>query len=271
MRSSHGFLIAGLLCILTACGKHSDNLQRKDVDSLNERAYRFRYVDIDSTARLANDALTLSSDYPDGNSEARLNLAFVAYQRMNFDGVDSILNVVRAESKSPLHLLCADVLEMKTCQRTGAGERFFRAKSQAEDRMETLSGREDRLTDHEVALWVYAQSEFHIITSTYYFYQEQDSVARAELSYVLPSLQLRVDTAQWVYYNYMLGPGGLVEGRDATDITLQEFDYLFRAYSISRRDNLRYFEANCLQAFATMFLTNDSLLREKRPDEYHLL
>lgn len=271
MRSSHGFFIAGLLCILIACGKHSDNLQRKEVDSLNARAYRFRYVDIDSTARLANDALSLSSYYPDGNSEARLNLAFVAYQRMNFDRVDSILNVVRAESKSPLHLLCADVLEMKTCQRTGAGERFFRAKSQAEDRMETLSGREDRLTDHEVALWVYAQSEFHIITSTYYFYQEQDSVARAELSYVLPSLQLRVDTAQWVYYNYMLGPGGLVEGRDATDITLQEFDYLFRAYSTSRRDNLRYFEANCLQAFATMFLTNDSLLREKRPDEYHLL
>ena len=271
MRSSHCFFVACLLCIFVACGNQDHNRQRAEVDSMNERAYRFRYVDIDSTEQLAREALSHSQDYADGGVEAQLNLAFVAYQCMDFDGVDSILRIVRTGSESPLHLLCADVLEMKTCQRTGAGDRFFRAKSEAEDFIQTLSRREEHLSTHEVALWVYAQSEFHIIASTYYFYQEQDSLARAELDYVLPSLRLRVDTAQWVYYNYMLGPGGLVEGHDAADITLQEFDYLFRAYVTSRRDSFRYFEANCLQAFATMFLQHDSLLRERRPDEYHLL
>ena len=271
MRSNCGVFLASLLCLLAACGSHEDKRQRREADSLNERAYHFRYVDIDSVSHLAHQALALSADYPEGRNEARLTLAFVSYQRMDFDGVDSILDVVRSESQKPLLLLCADVLEMKSCQRTGAGDRFFQAKSRAEDRIQSISHREDGLAPHDIGLWVYARSEFHIITSTYYFYQEQDSVARAELAYVLPSLQLHVDTAQWVYYNYMLGPGGLVEGRDAADITLREFDYLFRAYTASRRDGFRYFEANCLQAFATMFLTNDSLIRENRSDEYHLL
>lgn len=260
-----------LFSLLVGCQPHKGQTEQEFVDSLNRRAYHYRYIDIDSVEALANEAFALSDDYVEGRAEALNSLAFHAYQQMDFDRVDSVLSLIREERPGPLLLLCADVMEMKTCQRIGDGERFFRVKSHAEDLMQEIAGREDRLSEHELPLWVYAQSEFYIITATYYFYQEQDSVARVELERVLPCMRLYVDTAQWVYYNYMLGPGGLVEGRDVKDVTLQEFDYLFRAYSVSRREGYRYFEANCLQAFATMLLANDSLIATERSDAYHLL
>lgn len=277
MRNKWLFLISALILLFTGCKHRSIHVERVKADSLNARAYRFRYVDIDSTEALAQKAFDVSlgsehvKPYADGQNEARNLLAFVAYQHMDFDGVDSTLAVVRQESSNPLLLLCAEVMQMKAYQRTGDGARFFQAKSRAENYIKKLSRKEASLSEHNQALWVYAQTEFHIIASTYYFYQEQDEEARAELSKVPPCMKLRVDTTQWVYYNYMLGPGGLVEGRDAKDITLQEFDYLFRAYTASRRDSLRYFEANCLQAFATMFLSNDSLIACERSDAYNLL
>ena len=271
MRSSWYIAVAALLSLFVACKGHVVQERRDEVDSLNARAYSFRYVNIDSVSALAHRALYLSNDYNDGFCESWLNLAFVEYQQMNFDRADSILLLVRSRKPNTLLRLCGNVMQMKTCQRTGHGDRFFQAKSRAEERMVQLAKQEEQMSPHDVALWVYAQTEFHIIASTYYFYQEQDAQARAELDAVPPCLRLHVDTAQWVYYNYMLGPGGLVEGRDAQDITLQEFDYLFRAYISSRRDSLRYFEANSLQAFATMFLTNDSLLLVQRPDAYNLL
>ena len=271
MRNRWNVVGIALLALLTACVPQARQHGRTDVDSLNSRAYALRYVDIDRSAALAQEALSLSSDYPDGENEARCNLSFVKYQQMDFDGVDSILRVVEGNCSNPLLLLCADVMHMKVTQRTGQGEAFFHAKSKAESRMKKLERSESTFSPHEMAIWVYAQSEFHIISSTYYFYQEQDDLARAELAEVLPCLQQHVDTAQWVYYNYMLGPGGLVEGRDARDITLQEFDYLFRSYITSRRDSMRYFEANNLQAMATMFLNNDSLIAQERNDDYNLL
>lgn len=271
MTSKRILFVVLIASVIAACTSHKPNAKRAEVDSLNERAYALRYVDIDSVTELAQRAFDFSPVYPDGRAEALCNMAFVRYQQMDFDGVDSILQRIRKESDTPLLLLCADVMEMKTCQRTGDGERFFSAKSQAEGHIEEIAKQKSSLNPHEVNLWVYAQTEYHIITSTYYFYQEQNDVARAELAEVLPCLQQRVDTAQWVYYNYMLGPGGLVDGRDADDIALREFDYLFRAYNTSRRNGLRYFEANSLQALATMYLNCEQLILEHRSDEYHLL
>ncbi len=271
MRNSWSLTVAALALLLLGCNGEKGRERHADVDSLNARAYAFRYVDIDSVTHNAQLAFERSANYPEGRNEARLNLAFVAYQQMDFDGVDSIVLQARNDQLSNLLSLCADVVQMKCCQRTGRGEQFFQLKSRAERRMAQLRTQEDDMSPHDVALWVYAQTEFHIIASTYYFYQEQDDEARAELNDVLPCLRLRIDTAQWVYYNYMLGPGGLVEGRNAQDITLQEFDYLFRAYNTSRRNGLRYFEANSLQALAAMYLDYEQLILDCRPDEYHLL
>lgn len=259
------------LTFMVGCSGFIRHEDRHSIDALNERAYTFRYIDIDTVYALSNQALALSGEYANGRNEARLNLAFVAYQQMDFDGVDSILELVRNDSHNQLLLLCADVMQMKKCQRTSEGGRFFQAKSRAETRMKRIQEEQEEISTRDLSLWVYAQTEFYIIVSTYYVYQEQYAMAQAELAKVLPCLDMRVDTAQWIYYNYMLGPGGLVEGESEEDITLQEFDYLYRAYNLSRRLGIRYFEANSLQALATMCMNHDSLVSAKRPEAFQLL
>lgn len=270
-KSIHIILGLFLLLLWNSCNHSDKGRYETEIDNCNEQAYRFRYKDIDSTMKYAHQAYSLSSDYADGRDEARLHLAFVAYQKMDFDGVDSILNPLYLGSHNQLLLLCADVMQMKTCQRTGDGSRFFQFKNHAESRMRRILEEQDELSRHNLALWVYAQTEFHIIASTYHFYQEQDVMAQEELAKVMPCFEQHIDTVQWIYYNYMLGPGRLVQGKDDKDVALQEFDYLFRAYDLSHRLGIRYFEANSLQAFASMFLTRDSLIAEERPEAYQLL
>ena len=126
MRNRWNVVGIALLALLTACVPQARQHGRTDVDSLNSRAYALRYVDIDRSAALAQEALSLSSDYPDGENEARCNLSFVKYQQMDFDGVDSILRVVEGNSSNPLLLLCADVMHMKVTQRAKAKLSFMR-------------------------------------------------------------------------------------------------------------------------------------------------
>ena len=95
-----------ILCALLFVSCNSVNRQDKEqIDELNVRAYSLRYVDVDSVSMLAYKALSLSKHYADGRNEARNNLAFVAYQQMDFDGVDSILSLIREDSHNQLLLL----------------------------------------------------------------------------------------------------------------------------------------------------------------------
>ncbi len=263
--------LVATLAFLSACQSETRREDVAKIDSLNERAYRLRYVNIDSVRNLSMQAILLSSHYPDGRSEALCNLAYVKYQQMDFGGVDSILASIRENCDNPFVRLCADVMQMKTCQRTGDGQRFYASKTNAENRMKRIDSRFAGLSTHERCLLVYAKSEFHIIASTYAFYQEQDSMAREEISRVLPCFELQVDTAQWIYYNYMMGSGGLAEGDTEDGVTLSEFDYLFHAYMLSTRERMAYFQANALQSLAMMFLHNDSLLYDSRPQECRIL
>ena len=125
MRIRRNLFFFGFLLLLTACGKLETSPLKNEVDSLNARAYHFRYINTDPTRLLANEAFSLSKDYNDGRNEARCNLAFVAYQQMDFDGMDSIIDEIRTDSRKHLIHLCADMMEMKAAQRTGDGEHFF--------------------------------------------------------------------------------------------------------------------------------------------------
>lgn len=268
---SYVVALVGSLIALSACNRGIDSHDKELVDSLNARAYHLRYVDVDTVSSLASRAFSLSDNYADGRNEARCNLAYVLYQQMDFDGVDSILQLVRNQSHNELLLLCADVLQMKATQRTGDGQAFYEAKSRAEERLELFDGAWTRLSSRERRILVYVQSEFHIIASTYYYYQEQDSMARCEIERVMPSFQLYVDTVQWAYYNYMMGSGGLIEDADTSAIISREFDHLFKAYMLSSRMGIPYFEANALQSLSTMFLRNEPLLRQANDRSVRIL
>lgn len=233
--------------VLTSCTRKDTSMP----DEMNRRAYLLRYVDVDSSLHYANYAYTLSEDYPDGKAEAISHKAFVLYQQMHFSDAMKALDVVDSLTNNQVELLCADVLRMKVSQRTGEFRTFYRAWHSAERRLDRIDEELHLLSPHLRSRVLYARTEMHIIVCTFYFYSQQHSASRAEMNIIEPYMRLPMDTAQWTSYMYLLGAGGILSG-DSVTVILKEFDYLTHVLTIARRRKDKYFQANSLQALATL-------------------
>ena len=259
-----------IIALFAACSQVDERMMM--ADRSNDAAYRLRYTDISASLQAAEEALTYASDYPDGRAEALCGMAYVAYQQMRYDQALYLLRKVRAFSRNQLELLCADVLTMKVMQRIGEGKAFFDARLRAQKRLRRILPEEGSLSLRQKRRLHYALTELHIVASTYYYYLGQDEAARQEIGQSAQYIKLETDTTQWLYYHYMLGSGGLVVGTP-DEVTLTEFDHLFRAYTLAKANHFTYFEANTLQSFSDMVcdsLRNDLLLR-RRHDAYSYL
>lgn len=270
MRSNRHVWLAGLFLLagIVSCNRPDSSAVSDALWRLDARAYEMRYRDVGETERLAREALRLSEGT---DVVAQLNLAYVAYQRMDFDGVEKILREVRANTRNQVYLLCADVMMMKVVQRTGDYTTFFRSMYDAQERMKRIEEEQNDLGEQERTFWLYSCSEFHIIASTYYYYQGQEDLSKQHIRKVGERYLSASDTAQWIYYNYMLGSGGLVEAPTQEAVTLTEFDHLVSTYRLSHKKKYLYFEGNAMQALAPMVWHHYELLRESRPEELHML
>ncbi|MCD7720696.1 MAG: DUF5112 domain-containing protein [Prevotellaceae bacterium] len=253
---------------LTACSRGGGADGRQAIDTLNQRAYAFRYRDVDSLTRLSQEALSLAGGY---DEFALLNLSYAAYQRMDFQGVDSLLDALTEQSHNQVALLSADVMRMKAAQRINDGIGFYSARRSALKRMARIEEERTDLSERDERLYLWATSEFNIILSTYYFYQENDSLARQAIEEVRRMNLSQKDLAQWIYYNYMVGSGGLTKDSDPRKVTLTEFDHLIIAYSFARRLQYIYFEANALQSLSQLYEHNRDLIEQNRHDDYKML
>ena len=237
----------------------------------NDLAYRLRYTDVSASLQAAKTAFS-SSKSSDGKAEALNNMAYVAYQQMRFDQALHLLQHVYGFSHNQLELLCADVLTMKVMQRIGQGKSFFDARLRAQKRLSRILSEENNLTERQKHRLHYALTELHIVSSTYYYYLGQDSAARSEIQEAAQYVNLETDTTQWLYYHYMIGSGGLVDGTPE-EMTITEFNHLFRVYTLAKANHFTYFEANALQSLSAMIA--DSLranwLKQQRIDAYSYL
>ncbi|MCF0195634.1 MAG: DUF5112 domain-containing protein, partial [Bacteroidaceae bacterium] len=253
------------VALLSACAEASLS-ERQQVEALNEASYEFRYRDIDSCALYADSALRLSVRFPSGRAEALNNKAFVAYQQMYYDSALALVREVQSFSQNQIELLCGDVMTMKIAQRVGEGKTFFDARHHARWRIRRIQEEAAGLPPHILRRFQYAQSELLFVSATYHYYLGQDSLAIAEMDESLPLITHTSDTAQWLYYHYMLGSGGILRGI-SEDVCLQEFDHLMRVYQVATDKGYTYFIANALQSLAIMVGTpwKHDLLRRERP------
>ncbi len=241
-----------------------------EVDKLNTRAFSTRYSDIDTSLYYSKKAYDLAPPHSDARARALNNLAYIAYQQMRYDQSTHLLKHVYRESKNPLELLCADVMSMKIAQRIGDGKIFFDNRHSALRRISLLNKKKESFTRQEKNRLYYANTELHIISSTYYYYLGLDSAEIAEIHTIDDEISLEQDTAQWLYYHYMMGSDGRVGNQD---VQLKKFDHLFKAYTVAKGYKITYFEANCLQAIASFL--SDSIqheyVRRERTDAYFYL
>lgn len=238
----------------------------------NDLAYRLRYSDISASLQAAQKAYTCSSGNSDDKAEALNNMAYVAYQQMRYDQSLHLLQHVYGFSRNQLELLCADVLTMKVMQRIGRGKSFFDARLRAQKRLSRILSEEDNLTERQNRRLHYALTELHIVASTYYYYLGQDSAAISEIQEAAQYVNLETDTTQWLYYYYMLGSGGLVDGTPE-EVTITEFNHLFRVYTLAKANHFTYFEANALQSLSAIVADSAraNWVKQQRIDAYSYL
>ena len=252
--------------------RSNESQELNSSDYYNTISYETRYSDIDSSYIAARKAYTSAGSFEEGRSEALNNLAYVYYQQMKYDHSIRLLRKVLKQSRNQIELLCSDVMMMKVMQRIGNGYEFFKCRNRALNRLARINESLNDLTEHQLRRVYYANTELHIVSSTYYYYLGQDSLANEEINAISDYIKLDKDTTQYLYYHYMLGSGGLLKG-NRTDVTLQEFDHLLLTYSFSKRKKITYFEANSLQSFAEMFIDSFKVntIRQYRIDAYNYI
>lgn len=224
------------------------------IDSLNGRAYAFRYRNLDSSYRYAEQAYRQVSLYKSGKAEASNNLGFLAYMNMDFERAEALHKEVYKLTKNELELLIADIGLMKICQRTAMNKEFYDYRNSALKRMKRIREESDLFADrHEKLRLDYAFTEFFIVSSIYYYYLQQRREAMDALGHI-PEDEALADTNQLLYYHYIKGAAALVEGDKPEDRKLREFDHLYYTWRMAVQSDHPYFEGNGLQGLANLMI-----------------
>ena len=191
--------------------------------------------------------------YVEGEAEALNHLSFERLQKMDFDSTLQLTLQVEALTSDPIERLVADVTQMRVAQRTSDNLAFFRHRTHAQQYLSKFTSRKRKLSPHRRRRLEYGSGDMHIVASTYFYYLDQQERAIEEIDAAEPFCLLASDTAQWLYYSYMRGSGGLSRQHDPVAVASEEFDYLLQCFWVSRRDGYLFFEANAEQSLATLF------------------
>ena len=241
---------AGLLCLLCLlCFSACEPVNKEAVDGLNSISYGFHYKNLDSTEVYARRALSLAGGYGAGRAEAYNNLAFVCIMKMKYHEAYLLLDSVRHVTDNQVELLVADVQQMRLCQRESHNKDFYdyyenamRTLRRIDEERNLLSPRLQRRRD-------YAESEFYVVASTYYYYvglEEQSSETLRQINEDL----VESDTAQYLNYLYQIGSGGILIDGTEEDIFQREWEHLIRCYRISSLSGDVFWQANALQGLS---------------------
>ena len=225
------------------------------IDSLNGKAYAYRYRSLDSSYKYADAAYRQVNFYKSGKAEASNNLGFCAYMNMDFDRAEALHKEVYKLTKNELELLIADIGLMKFCQRTAMNNEYYDYRNSALRRMKRIREESDLFADrHETLRLDYAFTEFFIVSSIYYYYLQQRQEAIDALNQI-PEDEALTDTNQLLYYHYIKGSASLVEANNPEERKLREFDQLYYTWRTAVQSKHPYFEGNGLQGLANLMVS----------------
>ena len=256
-RTVAGMLVALQGAMLVACGGSSAREHRLwRTDSLNTVAYEERYKDLNASQKAAQAAYVSAQGNSRQVAEALNNRAFYAFMRMDFEGAARLYSRAEQVSHSEMEALVADIGMMKICQRTSRNKEFYDYRNRALRRMKRIREDEAWVGERERKRLNYALSEFYIVSGIYYYYLQQHAASMEAIRSVTPDM-LAADSAQWLYYEYMVGSGDMYEAPTPEDIVEGEFLHLTNCLLAARSKGYVYFEANALQGMAEMLTDPD--------------
>jgi len=241
------FVLISVLFFFSACSGSSGN---DEADRLNDYSYAYHYRNIDSTKIYAERALAVSGGYDAGKAEALNNLAFVSIVKMDYANAYKLLDSIQKITDNQIELLVADIHYMRLCQRESRNKEFYDYYEKASRRIKRINEERDMLNKHLKKRMTYAETEFSIVTSTYYYYIGLEQPSRKSLYSISLDSEIRTDTAQLLAYYYNIGSGGIIASGTQDEIYQKEFDYLINCYTIAKRSKYIFWEANALQSLS---------------------
>lgn len=257
-------MVLGVFSFLLAC----EPTYNSEVDKLNRASYAFHYRSLDSTKVLAERALNLAKRYDAGWAEAMNNLAFVKIARMDYDGANGLLDEVLNKSDNQLELYVANVQKMRLCQRQSRNKDFYIFRQQATWCRKRIKEGANELTERQKTRLIYANSEFTIVESTYFYYIGLPRKSSESMKQIEPNGEIIKDTAQLLAYYYNVGAGGIITEGTPKEISQLEFDYLVQCLIGAMKHGYVYWEANSLQAISEHLRRaslRDTLIRDNLP------
>ena len=231
--------------IISACSRPD----RQTVDKLNTQSYAYHYRNLDSAEVYARRAGDLSDGYPTGRAEALNNLAFVHIVRMQYDEAEQLLNEAIETSDNQVQQLIAYVQQMRLCQRRSRNREFHEYRELADKAIRRIDEERSLLSPHDQRCLLYAETEYAIVNSTYYYYVGLERQSIEALRRIHPNEVMR-DTAQYLNYMYNIGAGGIITEGSQQEINQQEFDHLMRCFLLARHADMPFFAANALEALS---------------------
>ena len=231
--------------LISACSRPD----RQTVDKLNSQSYAYHYRNLDSAEVYARRAGDLSEGYQAGRTEALNNLAFVHIVRMQYDEAEQLLNEAIEASDNQVQQLIAYVQQMRLCQRRSRNREFHEFRELADKAIRRIDEERQLLSEHDRRCLLYAETEYAIVNSTYYYYVGLERQSIEALERIHPNEVLR-DTAQYLNYMYNIGAGGIITEGSQQEINQQEFDHLMRCFLLARHADMPFFAANALEALS---------------------
>ena len=252
-----------ILLLLSACSP-SD---RQSVDKLNSQSYAYHYKNIDSTRYFAQQAYDQSEGYSAGRAEALNNLAFVHIVKMEYAQAKRLLDEVTEITDNQIQIFIAYIQQMRLCQRQSNNREFHEFRELADRALHRINEEREQLSTDESRRLLYAETEYAIVNSTYYYYVGLERQSIEALMAIDPN-EVQRDTAQFLNYLYNIGAGGIITEGTQQSINQQEFDRLMRCFLLARSGNYPYFAANALEALSEHLMdpdARDQLIMDNMP------
>ena len=274
MKLLYSVFICLISFFLASCVGIAPTKEVRQIDALNKRASDMGYITLDSVAFYANRAYREARYYDLGKAEACNHMGFYTFMKMDFERSMKWFQEVHKHTVNELELLIADIGMMKIYQRTARSKLFYDYRNSALNRMKRID--EDRSVfdkEKEKQRLNYAYSEFYIVSAIYFYYLQQETLATeamAMLNKYRENASLwgvaHIDTNQLLYYKYIKGSTGLVEGKTEKERVLAAFDELYQTWLMARSQGVIYFEGNAAQGMANILLrpANFDLLFQER-------
>lgn len=185
-----------MIALLFSCSSASNDASR-----INEKAYSFHYSSLDSVSVYADSAYRVAV-HADDKAEALNNKAFVLLQKMQYDEAELLLDTINLITDNQVELLVSDVQRMRIYQRRSLNKEFYDARQSASVRLRRIDEDKEMLNDHLRKRLIYARSEYHMVSSAYFYYVSFTNEQEAEMNMIDADKLRRYDQQQYLAYLY---------------------------------------------------------------------